>query len=610
MRPLLLSLILAVACSLCGLLLFTLKPVQADSIVTRAGVPLQPTDWNKQLIFPKFNPALGKLTSVEISVTATVSGDMAYENKDPISATVLLSLTAYLRLQRPNQTDLYTILPQAIVTESAAPFDLQDDFAGASGRRQSVHKTDTQQGVFTDPADLALFTGVGDLILNALATGTSSVQGPGNIRSEVRSQAAALVVVLKYNYVNPAIDLQKTVYSGYNNGANCPGQEVAVGAPGTPVTYCFVITNRGNTYLHNLVFTDTNLGIDLNDLQLISGSLPLAPAARLFYFYTGTIQIPLLNTAAVEANPTDAAGGDIPGLNNVRDTDTARIELISAAIRLDKTVYRGQNNGASCPGVDLVGDLPGAPLTYCFKVTNTGSVHLDSIVITDTTLSLKTANLKLVSGVQPLAPGASLVYFYTSTLTTGLVNTALTEGNPTDAAGRDLPGLPNPKDDDSAEVAVIQPAAVGDFVWLDMVNLNGLQDAQEPGLNGVTVILLDENGTATGKQTVTSNQPNSGKAGWYEFRDLRPGKYQVEFINPDINKYAFTVYDQSQNGADTLDSDADKRSGRTVVFSLASGQTDLTRDAGLIAPTALQQLPEPASPGSAQAIYLPMIQTH
>jgi hypothetical protein len=458
MRPLLSALTLAFAIGLCSLLLVTLQSAQAGVIVTRAGVPLQPTDWNKQLIFPKFNPALGKLTSVEISVTATVSGDMAYENKDPISATVVLSLTAYMRLQRPDQTSLYTILPQALVTETAAPYDGQDNFAGPSGRRQAVFKTDTEQSVITAPADLALFTGVGDLTLNALAVGTSSVQGPGNIRSEVRSQAAALIVTLKYNYVNPAIDLQKTVYSGQNNGLNCPGQEVAVGAPGTPVTYCFVITNVGDTYLHNLVFTDMQLGIDLPDLRLLSGTLPLAPNARLYYFYTSTLQIPLLNTATVEANPTDATGTDIPGLSNVRDTDTARVDLTSTAIRLDKTVYAGHNNGNSCPGSELVTDLPGTALTYCFKVTNTGTSFLDSIVITDTTLGIKTPSLRLISGVQPLAPGASLLYFYTSTLTSPLLNTALTEGNPTDATSRDLPGLPNPKDDDTAQVAVLQPA--------------------------------------------------------------------------------------------------------------------------------------------------------
>jgi SdrD B-like domain len=125
----------------------------------------------------------------------------------------------------------------------------------------------------------------------------------------------------------------------------------------------------------------------------------------------------------------------------------------------------------------------------------------------------------------------------------------------------------------------------------------------------MTVKLLDENGNPTGKELVTSNHPTTGQAGWYEFRNLRPGSYQIEFVNPDINKYAFTVRDQDQNRLDATDSDADKSTGRTAVFTLTAGQTDLTRDAGVVAPTVLEQAPEPTIPGSAQTLYLPTIRT-
>ncbi|MEM1178486.1 MAG: SdrD B-like domain-containing protein [Acidobacteriota bacterium] len=62
-------------------------------------------------------------------------------------------------------------------------------------------------------------------------------------------------------------------------------------------------------------------------------------------------------------------------------------------------------------------------------------------------------------------------------------------------------------------------ASIGDFVWLDLDG-DGVQDADEPGLDGVTVSLLDENGVEIATQ-VTSG------GGLYSFTDLVPGTYSV-----------------------------------------------------------------------------------
>ena len=60
--------------------------------------------------------------------------------------------------------------------------------------------------------------------------------------------------------------------------------------------------------------------------------------------------------------------------------------------------------------------------------------------------------MTLLSGLTPLAPGESLVYYYEAVINGDLVNMASTSGNPTDAEGRDLPGLGDPTDDDTAAV--------------------------------------------------------------------------------------------------------------------------------------------------------------
>lgn len=63
--------------------------------------------------------------------------------------------------------------------------------------------------------------------------------------------------------------------------------------------------------------------------------------------------------------------------------------------------------------------------------------------------------------------------------------------------------------------------SIGDLVWLDLNN-NGRKDANEVGIGGVTVRLLDESGTTQIATTTTAAD------GSYLFSGLMPGSYVVE----------------------------------------------------------------------------------
>ena len=67
----------------------------------------------------------------------------------------------------------------------------------------------------------------------------------------------------------------------------------------------------------------------------------------------------------------------------------------------------------------------------------------------------------------------------------------------------------------------VRPAAVGNFVWNDL-NANGIQDAGEPGLNGVEVTLTIgyPNSSTTTVKVTTGNDPVGGAPGWYSFGNL------------------------------------------------------------------------------------------
>ena len=44
-----------------------------------------------------------------------------------------------------------------------------------------------------------------------------------------------------------------------------------MGGIGSAVTYCFVVTNTGDTYLNDITIDDAELGINVTSLILVSG---------------------------------------------------------------------------------------------------------------------------------------------------------------------------------------------------------------------------------------------------------------------------------------------------------------------------------------------------
>ena len=65
---------------------------------------------------------------------------------------------------------------------------------------------------------------------------------------------------------------------------------------------------------------------------------------------------------------------------------------------------------------------------------------------------------------------------------------------------------------------------LGDYVWHDL-NKDGIQDSDEPGVEGVKVILTMEDGTT--RETYTDAN------GQYIFTDLVNGEYKVTFETPE-----------------------------------------------------------------------------
>lgn len=119
----------------------------------------------------------------------------------------------------------------------------------------------------------------------------------------------------------------------------------------------------------------------------------------------------------------------------------------------------------------------------------------------------------------------------------------------------------------------VKPASVGDYTWMD-VNRDGIQDADEPALPGVTVTLTYEDGSAvtdaSGNVVTAKTSDANGK---YSFENLLPGDYKVSFQAP--AGYEATTSDA---GADR----AKDSNGAEASVTLAQDQTDDTIDFGAV----------------------------
>lgn len=162
--------------------------------------------------------------------------------------------------------------------------------------------------------------------------------------------------------------------------------------------------------------------------------------------------------------------------------------------------------------------------------------------------------------------------FNATTYKTATVNTG--------AAGNQITGI---------DAGLIQQpsntASLGDKVWLDL-NADNLQNANEPGVAGVTVNLYrDSNGDGVinGAEASTPYATTITDAfGNYIFNNLPATAgtgtvYQVGFVAPS----GYNLVSQNVGSSDFIDSDPNTGTGLTNIYFLSQGQRNLTVDAGL-----------------------------
>jgi len=237
----------------------------------------QTTGWTNDVSFQSFNPALGQLEAINITLTANEVASVAAENEHVTASTVSTTQTATLALDLPGGTTAVSAAPTIGDSLSLGGYDGAADFAGTSGRiDQGLTQTATARTTLTDASDLLLFGNTGTVTLPLAAIGTATLDGPGNLRARLLAQAGATVSV-SYTYV-PWTQATWTNTAGgdWGNPANwssTPAEpdattNAAITLPGT-----YGVTINDSRAIHSLLLDGAGASLTIN------GTLSIADTA-------------------------------------------------------------------------------------------------------------------------------------------------------------------------------------------------------------------------------------------------------------------------------------------------------------------------------------------
>ena len=156
-----------------------------------------------QVLIPRFDPALGELASVRITVHLQVHGGLGFENTSSVPNLVAASFGAYAEVLAPGGAQLVEAVTPPLETEHALPpFDGTVDLAGPSGVSFPglASVAVASRTLAADPVWVAgLVSQEGPIALSVETHDTTAIHGTGRLVVR-RAQVATAAVVVEYEY--------------------------------------------------------------------------------------------------------------------------------------------------------------------------------------------------------------------------------------------------------------------------------------------------------------------------------------------------------------------------------------------------------------------------
>jgi hypothetical protein len=236
-------------------------------------------------------------------------------------------------------------------------------------------------------------------ILTSNGSGVYEIDRDGNVvETKIEDVSGQYIELIQ---IVPSIALNKTV--GADPDECAATAEIQVEAD-TNVYYCYEVSNTGSVALTLHDLQDSELGVILNDFPF-----NLQPGASAFLTVPHTILTDTVNMAtwtAFNPGPSDV----------VSATSAATVTVVTPSIALEKTVGLDADE---CAVGDVITVTVGTAVTYCYSISNTGSLTVTTHHLVDSELGVILSGFPFV-----LSPGATAFLTQTATINETTVNTA------------------------------------------------------------------------------------------------------------------------------------------------------------------------------------------
>jgi|GEM_PF-4280128 len=372
--------------------------------------------------------------------------------------------------------------------------------------------------------------GVGQYENNATATGNSPT-GAGVGDSDLSHYFAEA----------PAIDIEKST-----NGQDADDPTGPIVPVDSNVTWTYTVTNIGNVPLSNIVVSDNVEG------TIICPQNSLVPGESMVCTLDGTAI-----AGQYENNATVTAVSPVG--TQVSEGDPSHYLAETPSVDIEKSTNNLDADQAGEGPTLIVGET----VTWKYIVTNTGDVSLAIDVVDD-----QIGVIEECSNII-LEPGESKICQVEGIVTEGEYENTATVTGTSRLSERTA------TDSDMSHYTGIRGVELGDYVWYDD-DYNGIQDENEDPVEGMTVTLLDENGTEVTDINGISSVETDENGLYHLF--VRPGTYIVRFSPEDLpENYIFT---KKNSGGESTDSDADPTTGESDPVTIVR-ESNYGVDAGI-----------------------------
>jgi hypothetical protein len=324
------------------------------------------TGSSEQGIIDQFNPALGTLEAVYLTIGGTVSAGFSVENED--SSPALLTVDQDVGLSLIVAGDTAAVDAPFSTSLTLGAYDGTADFAGSSGTIvQDQTLLPATVSTLLDSADLAAFTGSGTLSATIGSSGTASLEGPAELLARLTADAGATASV-SYAYMPAGVSVDPVAWGYPSDGMWTDAANWDNASPNPPASTDDVLITVPGTYTVTLDAAES-----LNSVVIDSPGATLLLDANLtaadnFILDAGTIDF---NGGTVSAGNITLNGGLVTGGTIVLNA-SGTFGLGGASIVADETLALGAS------GYSITSGPTAVLATGAFTLVDAGSLNTDS----------------------------------------------------------------------------------------------------------------------------------------------------------------------------------------------------------------------------------------